>query len=120
MIGVTGMPFSKEIRLERILGFHYSAVGQSHFPRVIDVLLGSLRFALNAFTRQDEKKMETAERLLKLISPLFVWGTESGRVLEISFILSPKVVKVDEYKERYLQLRSFLEKTGIPLQQQIH
>ena len=86
-------------------------LGNRIFPSVIDVLLGSLRFALNAFTRQDEKKMETAERLLKLISPLFVWGTESGRVLEISFILSPKVVKVDEYKERY-HCESFSRKPG--------
>jgi hypothetical protein len=117
MIGVTDMPFSKEIRLQRILGFHYSAVGQSHFPGVIDVLLGSLRFALNAFTRHDEKKMDTAERLLKLLSPLFVWGKESGRVLEISFILSPKVVKVEEYKDRYRRLISFFERNGISLQQ---
>ncbi len=34
--GVTGLPFSKELRLANVLGFHYSAVGQSHFSSLID------------------------------------------------------------------------------------
>lgn len=56
-VGLTGMPYGNgNIRLSNILGFHYSAIGQSHFPSIVDVVLGSLRFAINAHTRQEEQK----------------------------------------------------------------
>ncbi len=47
-IGITGLPYSAETRLANIIGFHYSAIGQSHLPSLVDVLLGSFRFAVNA------------------------------------------------------------------------
>jgi hypothetical protein len=119
MIGLTDMPFSKEMRLDRILGFHYSAIGQSHFPSVIDVLLGSLRFALNAFTRVDQSRMLTAERILTLLSPLFIREQGSLDVLDLSFVFSPKTVKVEKYKARYRELISFLGRNGIALQQRV-
>jgi len=93
--GVTGLPFSKELRLANVIGFHYSAVGQSHFSSLIDIVLGSLRFSINAFTRKDASRMATATTLIKLISPLF-HRESSGRVSEISFYFSPKTIKVDQ------------------------
>ena len=36
-IGVTNMPFSKELRLGNVVGFHYSAIGQAHFTSLIDI-----------------------------------------------------------------------------------
>ena len=119
MIGLTDMPFSKEMRLERILGFHYSAIGQSHFPSVIDVLLGSHRFALNAFTREDQSRMLTAERIVNLLSPLFIREQGSLNVLDLSFVFSPKTVKVEKYKARYRELIGFLGRNGIALQQRV-
>ena len=52
-VGVTGLPHSAQLRLSNVIGFHYAAVGQSHFSSLIDVVLGSLRFAINAFTRNE-------------------------------------------------------------------
>ena len=69
-IGITGMPYSKEIRLNNIVGLHYSAIGQSHFPSIVDIVLGSFRFAINAHTRNKEGDLESARTILKLLSPL--------------------------------------------------
>jgi hypothetical protein len=63
-IGLTGMPYSAEMRLSNIVGFHYSAIGQSHFPSIVDVALGSLRFAINAHTRAQAAHLATANTLL--------------------------------------------------------
>lgn len=70
-VGITGLPFSNEKRLENITGFHYSAIGQSHFPSVVDVALGSLRLAINAYTRRNTDLLPTANTLLGLLSPIF-------------------------------------------------
>ena len=109
--GVTGLPFSKELRLTNVIGFHYSAVGQSHFSSLIDIVLGSLRFSINAFTRKDASRMATATTLIKLISPLF-HRESSGRVSEISFYFSPKTIKVDQYRAQYMALKKFLSDNG--------
>jgi hypothetical protein len=48
-IGITGsLPSSKTLPLTRILGYHQATVGTSHFSSVIDVVLGSLRYAVNS------------------------------------------------------------------------
>lgn len=57
LIGLTGMPYSKKMRLERILGFHYSAIGQSHFSSLIDALIGSMRFVIDAFSSGEESRL---------------------------------------------------------------
>lgn len=67
-IGLTGMPYAGAMRLGNILGFHYSSIGQSHFPSLIDILVGSLRYAINANTRGQQDNYETAVRLLGLLS----------------------------------------------------
>ena len=30
-VGLTGMPYCKSMGLDKVLGYHYSAIGQSHF-----------------------------------------------------------------------------------------
>lgn len=118
-IGVTGLPYSKKIRLERIIGFHYAAIGQSHFNSVTDIILGSFRFAVNAFTRQDMGRLTTAKHLLKTLSPLFFREDSVGRVSEISLFFSPKIIKIESYREMYSDLASFLSENGIVAAQRI-
>lgn len=118
-IGLTGMPYSKEMRLARIIGFHYSAIGQSHFGSVIDILLGSFRFAVNAFTRNETGKLPTANALLALLAPMFFRERADDRVSELSLIFSPKIVKSDKYRALYEALREFLAKSGIVSEQEI-
>lgn len=118
-IGVTGMPYSSEMRLNKIVGFHYSTIGQSHFPSLIDVIIGSFRFAINAHTHQNEGHMNTAHKILKTIAPLFFRETEEEPVSEIGLLFSPKTVKSDKYREQYQALKEFLEQAGIETAQPI-
>lgn len=120
-VGIMGLPYSKQYRLERIVGFHYSAIGQSHFGSVIDIVLGSFRFAINAFTRgedkQSEEKLNTAKILLTQLAPLFLREGAGNYVSEISLFLSPKSVRVQRYRKRYEDVASFLSEHGIATNQ---
>ncbi len=118
-IGLTGLPYSKEKRLENILGFHYSAVGQSHFPSLVDIVLGSMRFAVNAHTRGIEKHFETASTLLQLVAPMFWRRSADAPVSELSILFSPKVIKSERYRGRYQSLKDFLAQARIDTEQQI-
>lgn len=118
-IGLTGMPYAQELRLRNIVGFHYSAIGQSHFPSLIDVVLGSLRFAINAHTRGQEGHLDTARQLLELISPLFWREADDDRVSELGFQFSPKIIRSAVYRARYEALKQFLEDGGIATAQPI-
>jgi hypothetical protein len=118
-IGVTNMPFSKEMRLGNVIGFHYSAIGQSHFTSLIDIILGSLRFSINAFTRNEEKNLPTARKLLALIQPLFHRDQGMNSISEISFSFSPKQIKVPKYFAKYQALKTFLGENGMEIAQSV-
>jgi hypothetical protein len=117
--GIKGLPYSPEYRLERIVGYHYSAIGQSHFGSVIDILLGSFRFSVNAFSRKENGKLPTAGSLLKMMSPLFFRENSANEVSELSLFFSPKIIKSDKYREMYGGLKSFLSENGIAAAQPI-
>jgi len=118
-IGITGLPYSKEHRLDRIIGFHYAAIGQSHFGSIVDIVLGSFRFAVNAFTRNDEQRLPTARRLLEIIAPLFYREEASGSLSELSLFFSPKIIKADKFRQRYADLKAFLAENAISAKQAI-
>lgn len=118
-VGLTDMPYSKEIRLSNIVGFHYSAIGQSHFPSVNDVILGSLRFAINAHTRNTENHLDTARAMLGILSPLFFREKAGEAIPELGFTLSPKVIKLDAYRQKYQSVKDFLQASGVKLSQSI-
>jgi hypothetical protein len=117
-VGLTGMPYSDQIRLAKIVGLHYSAIGQSHFPSLIDILMGSLRFAIDAFSSQKDQPLKTASSILKEIAPLFD-RTSKGLVSELSIHFTPQVVKVKSYRERYNALREFFKACGVEPQQEV-
>ncbi|MBY5515922.1 DUF3800 domain-containing protein [Rhizobium leguminosarum bv. viciae] len=119
MIGLKDMPYSKEIRLENIVGFHYSAIGQSHCPSLIDIMLGSLRFAVNAHTRKQLANVETARALLHLLSPLLWRDPTGGAVPEVGFQFSPKIIKAAKYRDMYQGLKEFLFEHGVETKQVI-
>lgn len=117
-IGLQGMPYSAEMRLSNIVGFHYSSVGQSHLPSVVDITLGSFRFALNAQTRNVDNQLVTAKKLLGILEPFF-WREDAGAVSELSFQFSPKVIKADAYRKQYQVLKDFLAEAGIDTAQPV-
>jgi len=118
-IGITGLPFTPKKRLENIIGFHYSAIGQSHFSSLIDIIIGSLRFSVNAHSKGKVDKMGTAKLLLRLIEPLFYRDEYNKRVHQISLNFSPNVIRVAKYKEQYDSLKKFFEASGIDAVQDI-
>lgn len=118
-IGLTGLPYSKNMRMNKIVGFHYSAVGQSHLPSLIDVALGSLRFAVNAHTRGQAQHHATAHTLLQLLAPLFWREAQNQPVPELGFLFSPKRVRVDAFRQRYEALKAFLATGGLTTGQTI-
>ncbi|WP_036129619.1 DUF3800 domain-containing protein [Marinobacter nitratireducens] len=118
-IGLTDMPYSKEMRLDRIVGFHYSAIGQSHMCSVVDIVLGSLRFAVNAHNSENEKEKETAKKLLSLISPLFFREDGRDSISEIGLFFSPKIIRAHRYREQYCSLHAFMSDAGLDLEQAI-
>ncbi|GLH73715.1 hypothetical protein GETHLI_22170 [Geothrix limicola] len=112
-VGLTGnLPYSDERKLERVLGFHYTAIGQSHFCSLVDVIIGSMRLSINAFTQQNEKLHQTSIDILHQLSPLF-FRERSEKVHEISLWFSPKEIKSDRYKAQYLALQNFLREQSI-------
>lgn len=119
MVGVTGLPHSAELRLSNIVGFHYSAIGQSHFPSIVDIVLGSLRFALNAFTREEAGKLDTAKVMLGLLNPLFWRPSADAPVPELGFTLSPKSIRIAKYRMKYTGLKAFFATGGVELAQEI-
>lgn len=118
-VGLTGLPYAGELRLSNILGFHYAAVGQSHFPSLIDILLGSLRFAVNANSRGQEGHRASAMTLLRLLSPLFFRERGNPIVSELGFQFSPKIVRAAGYRLKYQSLKDFLAEGGVTTEQPI-
>jgi hypothetical protein len=119
LLGLKDMPYGPpNMRLNRILGFHYAAIGQSHFGSLIDIVIGSFRFAINAHTRNQTNNLATAGLLLTLLSPLFRRNA-SGRVLETHLFFSPKVISRAPYLQRYANLKTFLTSHGIEAAQPI-
>lgn len=118
-IGLRGMPYGDTMRLQHIVGFHYSAIGQAHFPSIVDIAIGSLRFAVNTHARNDQERLPTAVRLLELIAPLFLRNEISNKVEEISLFFSPKIVKSNKFRAQYQALKDFLGASGIQAQQEV-
>ena len=119
--GIVGLPGQHDAhRLDNIVGLHYSAIGQSHLPSLIDVAVGSLRFAINAHTRNQERNLGTANLLLRLLSPMF-WRREEGAPIpDLGFTFSPMTVRVARYREKYEALKRFLAEAGVHTGQMIH
>jgi hypothetical protein len=117
--GVKGMPYSATIRLGNILGFHYSAIGQSHFSSLIDITIGSLRFAVNAYASAEESKKDTAQMLLSQMSPLFFRDPDRTAVSSLSLNFSPNIIKAPSFRAKYESLKAFFEAAGISTAQSI-
>ena len=121
-VGLTGLPYSSEMRLKNVLGVHYSAIGQSQFCSLVDIVVGSLRFAINAHTRSKPESGATARELLRMLDPLFFREEgefASGKVSELGLQFSPKAIRVQKYREKYQGLKDFLAENGIEVSQAI-
>lgn len=108
-MGLAGLPYGP-YRLKQILGFHISSIGTSHFCSVIDIVLGSLRFAIN--NRNDATKAPVVRTLLTQLSPLAI-RLQNGQITEVCFFFSPKQIRAQAYLKEYQQLHAFLRQNGL-------
>ena len=106
-------------RLSNIVGFHYSAVGQSHFTTLIDILVSSLRYAINIHTR-GENNRDNAISILQILSPLFYRYENSDLIPDIGFCFSPMNVRSERFHGLYTSLQQFLREGGIDSSQTIN
>lgn len=109
-VGLRGLPYSPTYRLERVLGFHLASIGSSHFTSVVDIAMGSLRYAVNCM--DNSRQHAVARTLLRQLAPMCIRGTRLGEIDEISAFFSPKTVRVPSYQERYGRLREYFEQSG--------
>jgi hypothetical protein len=117
-IGLRGLPHADPYQLNNILGLHYSTIGQAHFPSIVDIVLGSFRFAINAFSLDQDEHLDTAETILGLLEPLFM-RNEEGRVSRSSLNFSPMVIRHWQYRQEYTELQEFMELNGLSSEQEI-
>lgn len=115
--GLRDMPYGNQMRLDRIVGFHYAAIGQSNMCSLIDILLGSYRFVVNAVV--DDRHLDAARRISELLSPLFFRERGRRSVSEIGLFFSPKVIRVARYREIYQRVQDFLGDCGVDCEQRI-
>ncbi|MBH0112819.1 hypothetical protein I5E68_07625 [Novosphingobium sp. YJ-S2-02] len=99
-------------RLSNIVGFHYSAIGQSHFTSLIDIIVSSLRYAINVQTRNEDNR-RGALNILEALSPLFFRYNGHVQVPDIGFCFSPMNVRSDRYHGLYIALQGFLREGSI-------
>jgi hypothetical protein len=87
-VGLTGkLPFGDRIEIKHIVGYHTTAIGQSHFCSLVDIVLGSLRFAINAFTQSKKKYEASAASILEQLSPLFFReGSSNAHSISLWFL----------------------------------
>jgi len=114
-VGLVGMPYSATLRLDRVLGFHLASIGSSNFCSVIDIVVGALRYAINA--RQTQSQLQVAQVLFSQLGPLCV-KSAAGRIEEISVFFSPKIIKASSYLKIYQDLHGYLAQNGLDCIQQ--
>lgn len=112
------LPHRGLVPLGQIVGFHYSAIGQSHFTSLSDILVGSLRWAINVHCRNLPQR-RGALALLRHLSPMFWREVGSDRVTDMGFSFSPFGIRAPRYYERYTALQEFLREGGIASSQEI-
>jgi hypothetical protein len=111
-IGITGhLPFSEKLALDRILGYHQATIGTSHFTSVVDVVIGAVRYAVNART----KNPGICKNLIGQLAPLCIpYGSgKENKASDLSINFSPKEIRVKKYLDEYMELCRFLRENGI-------
>ena len=110
------LPSGTSFKVDRIFGYHFSSIGQSHLCSLVDVLLGSLRFSINAFTENNEKHTSSATNIFGQLSPLF-FRYLTNKVQPCSLWFSPLQVKHEAYRKKYENIVEHLISHGIEPQQ---
>ncbi|WP_168707822.1 DUF3800 domain-containing protein [Sphingopyxis sp. PAMC25046] len=98
--------------LDRVIGFHYAAIGQAHFTSLSDILIGSLRWAINVHCRGQDLR-DNALALLEILSPMFWRDQESESIPDIGFCFSPFKIKSARFHAQYISLQEFLRDGNI-------
>lgn len=114
-VGLEGLPYSGTYPLKRVVGLHYSAIGQSQMSSLIDIVLGTYRTAINIYSRK-QSKIELADNILDFLRPLFRMGYDDC-IPRTSISFSPLSIRVYKYRLMYIELIERMESAGYRLTQ---
>lgn len=104
------LPDGRSPRLKRVIHYSMSCDGASHISSLVDLAIGGMRYCVNAATGKGRDAV--AEQLLPSLATL-LWSKEvNGEhyARDRGFLLYPKEVRAEVYKEEYAQLVSTLTK----------
>ena len=116
--GIEGLPYTPHYQLDRIVGIHYSAIGQSHFTSLIDIVIGTVRFVVNSISRETVNAYPISRVLLGLIGPLCIRDRQ-GLVSENSLFFSPRIIRAHTYRATYERVHAFFANCGLTPHQEI-
>lgn len=103
-------------QLDRIVGLHYTIIGQSHMTSVVDIILGTYRTAFNFFARHQDNKYPLAKEIFEFLNPLFQKGKD-GCIPRVAISFSPLNVRIEKYRASYARMVENLKFCGYEITQ---
>ena len=91
-----------------------ASIGTSHFPSLVDVILGTFRYAIS---HRDGRKREMAKSMLQQLRGVCPTIGQPGKqwIPEEYIFQSPRTIKAEKYQEQYRKLYDFLLEAGLRL-----
>lgn len=102
--------------LRRVVGLHYTTIGQSHLTSLIDIILGTYRTAFNIYSRQEEQSYALAKDIFEFIAPLFQ-RAEGNCIPRVAISFSPLEVRAPVYRRKYRHVIERMNSCGYNLTQ---
>jgi hypothetical protein len=102
------LPDGRHVLLDRIVYYSTTCDGASHLSSVVDVVLGGLRYCINAASGGG--KNDVASQILPPIARM-MWSRDSPTERKVGgygFLQYPKEVRVQAYREQYQDLAEML------------
>ncbi|HKU51713.1 MAG TPA: hypothetical protein VJQ25_04545, partial [Nitrospira sp.] len=109
--GLVDFKDKPDYRLRNIVSVNAAKLGASHFGSIIDILIGSLRFAVN--NREVAEQAKTCDDLLTQLAPLFHRRPGATEVSALGLSYRPKDILSSDYFDETLKLHKYLSQRGI-------
>lgn len=103
------MPDGRIVKLQRVIHYSLTCDGASHVSSVIDIALGGLRYCVNTGSGGPGSTVIAARIFPPLARMMWSVDTPAGRKIGgYGFIQYPKEIRVPDYEDRYVKLRTAL------------
>ncbi|MFE7594472.1 hypothetical protein ACFU6K_34215 [Kitasatospora sp. NPDC057512] len=104
------LPDGRQPKVERVVHYSMSCDGASHVSSLVDLAIGGIRYCMNAATGNGSDDVAA-----KIMPPLvdLLWSKEiNGSIVarDYGFLLYPRTIKAEVYKQAYKDLTTTLTK----------